>query len=87
MKRTLIVTACLLCFAAGALLSQLAVPSAEAQKRRGPSQWQYQCVGANAIGEVTERSNRLGAQGWNLTSAANTKDGPTWCFKRPLWKN
>jgi opacity protein-like surface antigen len=49
-------------------------------------QWQYQCFEASGVAQVTERSNKMGQQGWELVTSAGTKGSTLWCFKRPLWK-
>ena len=72
-------------FLGGALLSQSLVPDAEAQKKH--DQWQYQCLIAQNVAQVTDRANKLGMQGWEMVASAGHKSGETqWCFKRPLWK-
>jgi hypothetical protein len=50
------------------------------------SQWQYQCFQAEGVTQVTERSNKMGEQGWEMVTSAGTKAETLWCFKRPLWK-
>ena len=72
-------------FIAGALLSQSLLPDAEAQKKH--DQWQYQCLMAENVAQVTARANKLGAQGWKMVTSAGHKSGETqWCFTRPMWK-
>ena len=51
------------------------------------NQWQYQCFQAEGVAQVTERANKMGEQGWELTTAAGMKGETLWCFKRPLWKS
>jgi hypothetical protein len=50
------------------------------------SQWQYQCFEASGVAQVTERSNKMGQQGWELVTSAGNANSTLWCFKRPLWK-
>jgi len=50
------------------------------------SQWQYQCFEASGVAQVTERSNKMGRQGWELVTSAGSANSTLWCFKRPLWK-
>ena len=83
--RTLIFTAFLAgAFAAGLLVSKAGSVSADDPPRK--SQWQYQCFQAEGVAQVTERSNKMGQQGWELVTSAGTKGETLWCFKRPLWK-
>ena len=73
-------------FIAGALLSHSIVPDAEAQQRKR-NQFQYQCLMASNVAQVTERANKLGEQGWRMVASAGHKSGETqWCFMRPTWK-
>lgn len=71
-------------FAAGAMLTQSARVSADEPPKR--SQWQYQCFEASEVAKVTELSNKMGGQGWEMVTSAGTKGQTLWCFKRPLWK-
>lgn len=70
--------------AGGFVLVRGAEVSAESPPRH--SQWQYQCFQAEGVAQVTERSNKMGEQGWELVTAAGMKGETLWCFKRPLWK-
>ena len=71
-------------FTAGAFVTGTAWVSADAPPKK--SQWQYQCFQAEGVAQVTERSNKMGQQGWELVTSAGTKGETLWCFKRPLWK-
>ena len=83
--KTLIFTAFLAgAFAAGLLISEAGPVAADDPPRK--SQWQYQCFQAEGVAQVTERSNKMGEQGWELVTSAGTKGETLWCFKRPLWK-
>ena len=76
-------------FATGALIGGLAIAGTEAVSADGPpkkSQWQYQCFQAEGVAQVTDRSNKMGQQGWEMVTSAGTKGETLWCFKRPLWK-
>ncbi|MGB8328497.1 MAG: hypothetical protein WCE62_00110 [Polyangiales bacterium] len=71
-------------FVAGAFITKANRVSAEPAPK---NQWQYQCFEATGVAQVTEQSNRMGEQGWELvTSAASSQGSTLWCFKRPLWK-
>ncbi len=72
-------------FVAGAFITDANPVSAEQPPKK--SQWQYQCFEATDVAQVTEQSNKMGEQGWELvTSAGSVKGSTLWCFKRPLWK-
>ena len=72
----------------GGAMSQFAGTARAATPR---VRWEYRCFSA---GEgITETSNQLGAQGWEMVAAAGAAGGPAigaewlkmvWCFKRPL---
>ena len=70
-------------FVAGTFISEANPVAAEPPPK---SQWQYQCFEASGVAQVTERSNKMGEQGWELVTSAGTKGSTLWCFKRPLWK-
>ena len=70
-------------FAAGLFVNQGAPVSADSPTR---SQWQYQCFEASGVAQVTEQSNKMGEQGWELVTSAGMKSSTLWCFKRSLWK-
>jgi hypothetical protein len=72
-------------FVAGAFIAGVnPVLAADPPKK---AQWQYQCFEADGVAQVTERSNKMGEQGWELVTSAGSIKGQTlWCFKRPLWK-
>jgi len=77
-------------FLIGAFVAGLLIAEANPVAADGPpkkAQWQYQCFEADGVAQVTDRSNKMGEQGWELVTSAGTGKGPTlWCFKRPLWK-
>jgi hypothetical protein len=76
-------------FVLGAFVVGLVVAgtgSVSADKPPKKSQWQYQCFQAEGVAQVTERSNKMGQQGWEMVTSAGTKGETLWCFKRPLWK-
>ena len=70
-------------FVVGTFISEANPVAAEPPPK---SQWQYQCFEATGVAAVTERSNKMGQQGWELVTSAGTKGSTLWCFKRPLWK-
>jgi len=71
----------------GALTSQFV---RAARAATPPARWEYRCTGL-ADG-ITDASNALGAQGWEMVAAAGAGGGApltswvkmVWCFKRPL---
>jgi hypothetical protein len=71
-------------FVAGLLVAETNPVAADSPPKR--DQWQYQCFEASDVAQVTEMSNKMGEQGWELVSSAGTKSSAVWCFKRPLWK-
>jgi len=72
-------------FVAGAFIATANPVSAEKPPQN--SQWQYQCFEATGVAQVTEQSNKMGEQGWELVTSAGSREGSTlWCFKRPLWR-
>jgi hypothetical protein len=71
-------------FFAGTFIS--GAPTVSAADPPKKSQWQYQCFQASGVAEVTERSNKMGQQGWELVTSAGAGGSTLWCFKRPLWK-
>jgi len=72
-------------FVAGAFITNTNPASAAQPPKK--SQWQYQCFEAAGVAQVTEQSNKMGEQGWELVTSAGSVTGSTlWCFKRPLWK-
>jgi hypothetical protein len=75
--------------ATGGVAAQLVVPPVRAGT--APTRWEYHCVRAEftADGEMTEKLDKLGAEGWELVSMApaGTSFGTfnyTLCAKRPL---
>ncbi len=73
----------------GAFAGGLAIAgtgSVAADSPQAKNQWQYQCFQAEGVAQVTERSNKMGQQGWELVTSAGTSGSTLWCFKRPLWK-
>jgi len=83
--RAIVVIACLAgAFVVGMLASQVGPVSADSPPKR--NQWQYQCFKASGVAQVTERSNKMGEQGWELVTSAGSSTETLWCFKRPLWK-
>jgi hypothetical protein len=71
-------------FVIGLATANLSEVAAETPVKK--NQWQYQCFQAEGVAEVTERSNKMGQQGWELVTSAGTQGATLWCFKRPLWK-
>ena len=71
-------------FVAGTFIAEANPVAADGPAKK--SQWQYQCFQATGVLEVTERSNKMGQQGWELVTSAGTGGSTLWCFKRPLWK-
>jgi hypothetical protein len=69
-------------------VSALSVPPARAGT--SPARWEYEC--AEVTDDVTTAVNRLGAEGWELVTAAGLgwaldykrEEKMVWCFKRPL---
>ncbi len=70
-------------FFAGLFATQVGPAAAD---HNAKSQWQYQCFEASGVAQVTERSNKMGQQGWELVTSAGSANSTLWCFKRPLWK-
>jgi hypothetical protein len=70
-------------FFAGLFTTQVGPVAAD---HHAKSQWQYQCFEASGVAQVTERSNKMGQQGWELVTSAGNANSTLWCFKRPLWK-
>lgn len=66
------------------LIASTGAVSADSPPTR--TEWQYQCFQAEGVAQVTERSNKMGEQGWELVTSAGTKSETLWCFKRPLWR-
>jgi hypothetical protein len=73
-------------FVAGLLVTQTSLVAADSHNPSKRDQWQYQCFEASDVAQVTDTSNKMGEQGWELVSSAGTKSSAIWCFKRPLWK-
>jgi len=77
-------------FLIGAFVAGLLIAEANPVAADGPpkkAQWQYQCFEADGVAQVTDRSNKMGEQGWELVTSAGSREGSTlWCFKRPLWR-
>lgn len=71
-------------FITGAFVTQTTPVSADDPPKK--SQWQYQCFEATGVAKVTELSNKMGEQGWEMVTSAGTRGQTLWCFKRPLWK-
>lgn len=72
-------------FLAGAFMTGANPAAAERPPKK--DQWQYQCFEADGVAQVTELSNKMGEQGWEMVTSAGSIKGVTlWCFKRPLWK-
>jgi len=86
--RSLIHTFCIcIAFVAGCLAaaSRSLVPPAAAQAPPDARRWEYYCFVENDVEAITKLANQLGAQWWELASAATpVNDHPRWCFKRPL---
>jgi len=73
-------------FAAGLLVARTGTVAADTHGAPKKAQWQYQCFESGAVAQITETSNKMGEQGWEMVSGAGTKSSTIWCFKRPLWK-
>ena len=85
--RAFFVALCLIgAFAAALLVTQTIPVAADSHSPPKRDQWQYQCFDASDVAQVTEMSNKMGEQGWELVSSAGIKSSAIWCFKRPLWK-
>jgi hypothetical protein len=86
-QRTLLVVLAFLAGCGGSQAARLVVPVARAST---PVQrWEYDC--RYATDHVTDISNQLGQQGWELVAAAGAGPGlaessksMVWCFKRAL---
>ena len=70
-------------FVAGTFVSEANPVAADGPPKK--AQWQYQCFQAAGVAEVTDRSNKMGQQGWELVTSAGAKNSTLRCFKRPLW--
>jgi hypothetical protein len=74
--------------AVGGISSQLVVPQVRAGTN--PTRWEYHCVEGSE--EIVAHSNKMGAQGWEMTAGAGAGSGAgigserefIWCFKRAL---
>ena len=70
--------------AVGGISSQFIVPPVRAGTN--PARWEYYCM--EGTEKLVERSDKLGAQGWEMTAAAAVPERLdtyfVWCFKRPL---
>jgi hypothetical protein len=72
-------------FILGCAASTFVVPPARAGS--SPQKWEYSCFSDSGAEDVTKQANAMGAQGWELASAAaepHMGHLPIWCFKRPL---
>ena len=70
---------------AGATTAQLVVPKARAGTN--PTRWEYHCTtdaGDDLNRHPPKTLNALGAEGWELVSAAYVPQDAVFCFKRPL---
>ena len=54
------------------------VPPAHAS---GSQKWEYFCFEESEDAKVTEKANKAGAQGWEMSGSGA---GYNWCFKRGL---
>jgi hypothetical protein len=91
MKRSSIAVIFLVGCATGSLAGRLVVPTVRAGT--SPTRWEYQCVTVPESEDETTSLDKLGAQGWELTSFAPAKWGGnydisvhayTFCAKRAL---
>lgn len=61
----------------GGVAAQLVVPPVRAGT--SPTRWEYACVSASTYGgRVTATANKLGAEGWELVSAAPASQAKGW---------
>jgi hypothetical protein len=67
--------------AVGGVGGQLAVPRASAQQAATVKAWEYNCQFAGE-GRISDLANRLGADGWELTTATSHQYD-VYCFRRP----
>jgi hypothetical protein len=78
--------------AVGGAASHLVVPTATAQQRATLARWQYVCVELEDARELTDYSNRLGAESWEMVGGSgmarsggiNNWEKMLWCYKRPV---
>jgi hypothetical protein len=65
----------------GGMSSQFVAPPVRAGTN--PTRWEYYCI--EDVEKLTERSDKLGAEGWEMATAAAIDGGHpyfVWCFKR-----
>ena len=87
-QRTLLTILAFLAGCAGSQAAQVLVPVARANP--GAQRWEYDC--REATKGITDMSNQLGQQGWELVAASGAGWGSglgadhtmVWCFKRPV---
>jgi len=70
------------CAVAG-VTSRFVVPPANAQQQATLTKWEYFCINEVHAENITPRANQLGAQYWELVTAAGPPGSEVWCFKRP----
>jgi len=89
MKHALLISACLAGFGLGCVAATVAKPLVVPPARAGtnPQRWEYTCFNDTiykSAESVAQKSNQLGAQGWELSTSAAGNNEALWCFKRPL---
>lgn len=73
-------------FITGCLVGTLRLAVSPAQASHPVEQrWAYFCFQEASIDDINYKANAAGARGWELTSAASTKNGTetVWCFRQP----
>jgi hypothetical protein len=77
-------------FIVGCVTSQVVAPLLVPAVRAGtnPTRWEYLCTEFHALNYLQSVANKVGAEGWELTTAGGPGTGNTplnlvWCFKRP----
>lgn len=74
-------------FILGCAAAAFVVPPARAGMN--PQKWEYKCFEEGNEEKLNQKANEMGAQGWEMSSAAGAARTAThlellWCFKRPL---
>ena len=88
MKRLVIALSLTVAFLVGCLTATVAsnfvVPPIKAGTN--PQKWEYTCFRkyADLLDETKSLSDKLGSQGWEMSSTAGGPFGVVYCFKRPL---
>lgn len=78
-----------LAFAAGCVTKEVVIPAVRASSNAEPAamntrptRWEYMCI--DGWGGVSQSSNQLGKDGWEMAAGAGTSDHMMWCFKRAI---